>query len=266
MLDCILPEIKLEINRRIELARDEGRINHIEKLALLTELPGTEYAWETSKSWWPNDEAKGQLYLLLSSLMALSYPQKESSQPATSALEWRDEILQTLTKLEELAGRTPHQYNEWWNNRRQIKIEKKMERATFAENEFGDPFNPEKLMTDVIKHDEWSPEEAVSLMRESLEKTQFNQGAIPLKPNSKHAKRIYFIRYQASVLKPVSKDWLEVTRNIAIAVFQNELSRTQVSELATPCEPNLYQSDTIERMCNVIMRNAIRNRHQKVKA
>ena len=203
--------------------------------------PETGVVWMAAVGWWADNPHKGQHYLLRQVRSALVY--RGGTSPR-SAQQWRERVLEQLQALSELVTHTPDQYLGWW-----VRYgDSEGERIAGLQSAFSFP----ELPADILNNEGLSaallPQDAITAMQQALLAQPYQQGDTPLKPADIHAKRAYFVRRLCATLSPVTHDWPDIIRALALGIFASDLKRSQVIALAQGVRPDSYEKESFERM------------------
>ena len=219
-------------------------------IALLTNAlsaPETAFCWESASAWSSKQPELGQYVLFESVIISLTYkPAQKTKGESTS---WREEILDTVDKLESLILDTPQQHSKWQSHFAAIVAARIAERQAChievsALLEGRPPITmeePDILGLQRSLETLLSPQAIVAEMEEALYASDFNQGPWPLRPNNPHAARTFFIRSLAGLLMPVTESWPDVTRNLALGIFADDLKRSQLIALTQGVYPKSHE-------------------------
>lgn len=244
MHDCISLSTRDDAEKWLQYIDNnqaDGSIEWGSSVRLAMTAPETAIAWQLALSWWPEEPDCGQRYLFRQIRGALIYRGGDSPR---SAQQWRERVLEQLQALSELVTNTPDQYLGWWHRYGEIEADRVaglQSAFSFPESEEGF-FNNEGLEIALL------PQDAITAMQQALSTQPYKQGDTPLKPDATHAKRAYFARRLCATLSPVTKEWPDVIRALALGVFASDLKRSQVIALTAGVLPDNQEKECFERM------------------
>lgn len=244
MHDCISPSVRTEAAKwfkyidqfKTDDCREWGK-----DVRLAMTSPATRAIWLAAAGWWADSPDMGQRYLLRQIRGALVY---RGALSPRSAQKWREQVLEQLQVLSELITHTPDQYLGWWaryGDSEGERIAGLQAAFTFPELS-ADTLNNEGLAAALL------PQDAITAMQQTLLAQPYRQGDTPLKPDSIHAKRAHFVRRLCATLSPVTNDWPDVTRALAVVVFASDMKRSQVIALADGVRPDNHEKECFERL------------------
>jgi len=218
-------------------------------IALLTNsltTPETASCWKSASGWAIEQPELGQYVLFESIVISLTY--KPALKTKGESSTWREEILDTVDKLESLILDTPQQYSRWQSHFAEVMAARIAERqaiqvdtAALLAGKNPSPstdFDIQSLQKalESLLH----PQPIMADMEEALNSSDFDQGPWPLRPNNSHAVRTFFIRSLAGLLMPITDNWPDLVRSFALGIFADDLKRSQVMALAQGVSPRSH--------------------------